>query len=150
MDKSTPNRSPPCPLYSEPFIEWYSPSPPASPLDLLMSTSSSPPIDGDASRFYPLLPGELAGLATLSDDSSLANEIDLARVTLRRVMAQMDQTPADPETLAKLGALVMSGARTIARLLRDQRALTGQAADGIAGAIGQALDELSIELGIEL
>ncbi len=111
---------------------------------------TSPPTDGDASRFYPLLPGELADLAALSDDRSLEDEIGVARVTLRRVMAQMDQTPADPETLAKLGALVMSGARTIARLLRDERALTGQAADGIAGAIGQALDELSIELGLEL
>jgi hypothetical protein len=111
---------------------------------------TSPPTDGDASRFYPLLPGELAGLEALTDDSSLENEIRVARVTLRRVMAQMDQTPADPETLAKLGALVMSGARTIARLLRDERALTGQAADGIAGAIGQALDELSVELGLEL
>ena len=114
------------------------------------SPPSDSPIDSDASRFYPLLPDELEGLAALSEDSSLENEIRVARVTLRRVMAQMDEALDDPEMLVKLGALVMSGARTIARLLRDERALTGQAADGMAGAIGQALDELSVELGLEL
>ena len=36
------------------------------------------------------------------------------------------------------------------RMLRDQRALSGEAADGIAGAIAQALDELATELGTEL
>ena len=32
----------------------------------------------------------------------------------------------------------------------DQRALSGAASDGIAGAIGQALDELATEWGVEL
>jgi len=112
--------------------------------------SSAPPTESDNSCFYPILPFERADLAALSAERSLEDEIGVARVTLRRVMAQMDQTPADSETLVKLGALVMTGARTIARLLRDERALTGKAADGIAGAIGQALDELSVELGLEL
>ena len=38
----------------------------------------------------------------------------------------------------------------VARLLRDQRALSGAAADGIAGAIATALDELTSELGVKL
>jgi hypothetical protein len=38
----------------------------------------------------------------------------------------------------------------LGRLMRDQRALSGKAADGIAGAIAQALDELSTELGADL
>jgi len=41
-------------------------------------------------------------------------------------------------------------ASRLGRLLRDQRALSGEAADGISGAIAQALDELSTELGVEL
>ena len=41
-------------------------------------------------------------------------------------------------------------ASRLGRLLRDKRALSGEAADGIAGAIAQALDELSTELGVEL
>jgi hypothetical protein len=34
--------------------------------------------------------------------------------------------------------------------MRDQRALSGAAADGISGAIAQALDELSTHMGVEL
>lgn len=37
----------------------------------------------------------------------------------------------------------------LGRLMRDHRAITGEAADGIAGAIAQALDELGTELGIQ-
>ena len=49
------------------------------------------------------------------------------------------------ELLALFGQLLSR----LGRLLRDQRAITGEAADGIAGAIAQALDELSTELGIQ-
>jgi hypothetical protein len=41
-------------------------------------------------------------------------------------------------------------ASRLGRLLRDRRALSGEAADGISGAIAQALDELSNELGTDL
>ena len=50
----------------------------------------------------------------------------------------------------QLFALHGLNASRLGRLLRDQRALSGEAADGIAGAIAQALDELSSELGAEL
>jgi len=52
--------------------------------------------------------------------------------------------------LVKLFALHGQNASRLGRLLRDQRALSGEAADGIAGAIAQALDELSTELGTDL
>jgi len=54
------------------------------------------------------------------------------------------------DNLARLFALHGQNASRLGRLLRDQRALSGAAADGIAGAIAQALDELSTELGTEL
>jgi hypothetical protein len=38
----------------------------------------------------------------------------------------------------------------LGRLMRDQRAISGEAADGIPGAIAQALDELSTHLGVDL
>jgi hypothetical protein len=41
-------------------------------------------------------------------------------------------------------------ASRLGRLLRDRRALGGEAADGISGAIAQALEELSTELGTDL
>ncbi len=56
----------------------------------------------------------------------------------------------DIEAMAKLLALHGQNASRIGRLLRDKRALSGASADGILGAIAQALDELSTELGIVL
>ncbi len=52
--------------------------------------------------------------------------------------------------MARLLALHGQNASRIGRLLRDKRALSGASADGILGAIGQALDELSTELGVPL
>jgi hypothetical protein len=54
------------------------------------------------------------------------------------------------EDLIKLFAIHGQGASRLGRLLRDQRALSGQSADGLSAAIAAALDELSTELGITL
>jgi hypothetical protein len=109
-----------------------------------------------------LNPEELADLILYADDLSLDDEIACARVSLRRLLALLDastlatyeepenQRALTPTDYARLTGLALQATRTIARLLRDQRALTGEAADGIAGAIAQALDELSTEWGIEL
>ena len=52
--------------------------------------------------------------------------------------------------LFRVFELYTQASSRLGRLLRDKRALSGDAADGIAGAIAQALDELSTELGVEL
>ena len=52
--------------------------------------------------------------------------------------------------LARLFQIHGLNASRLGRLLRDQRALSGEATDGIAGAIAQALDELATELGTDL
>lgn len=78
---------------------------------------------------------------------------DLARKQLqlsRLIEAQLSQTDVDLDALGRLFALHGQNASRLGRLLRDRRALSGDAADGIAGAIAQALDELSTELGTEL
>ena len=114
--------------------------------------------------FYsPVLrPDEIADLVTYADDLSLDDEIACARVALRRVLALLTtdtvspfEDPANQQRLtatdyARLAALALAGTRTVAKLLRDKRALSGEAADGISGAIAQALDELSTEWGVEL
>ena len=107
-----------------------------------------------------LKPDELSDLFTYADDLTLDDEIACARVVLRRLLALLDAPtitdpngdshPLAPPDLARLFGLSLQATRTIARLLRDKRALTGEAADGISGAIAQALDELSTEWGIEL
>jgi hypothetical protein len=107
-------------------------------------------------------PQELADLVMYSDDMTLDDEIGCARVALRRLLVLLDasdvrnyEDPDDAEPMthadyARLMGLALQATRTIARLLRDKRALSGDAADGIAGAIGQALDELASEWGLVL
>lgn len=66
----------------------------------------------------------------------------------KQMGAETDKT--DIEDLVRLLQLHGQNASRLGRLLRDQRALSGEAADGIAGAIGAALDELSTQWGIDL
>lgn len=97
-------------------------------------------------------PDELAALVQYSDDMTLDDEIAVARVALRRALAALS-APKDGEQgrlvaladFGRLAAVVFAGTSTVARLLRARRALSGDAADGIAGALAQALDELSTE-----
>ena len=69
-----------------------------------------------------------------------------------RLLAEEARSPGtlSMQDLARLMALHSQNASRLGRLLRDKRALSGEAADGFAGAIGQALDELSTEWGIDL
>jgi hypothetical protein len=54
------------------------------------------------------------------------------------------------EDVARVLKIHGMNASRLGRLLRDKRALSGKAADGIAGAVAQALDELSTELNVDL
>lgn len=85
------------------------------------------------------------------EENSLSPEIASTRAVLRRLFLLLSEQPdLDPATMARLVPLAFRGALAVAQLLRDQRALSGEAADGIAGAIAQALSELSTEWGIDL
>ena len=114
--------------------------------------------DDEALSFYAgvLEAGELADLVAFADDLSVDDEIACARIALRRVLAELSKEGEEggatlsASEFARLAALAFQGTSTIARLLRDRRAIRGESADGISGAIAQALDELSVEWGIEL
>jgi hypothetical protein len=60
------------------------------------------------------------------------------------------QEAATLSELTHLLRIYGQNASRLGRLLRDRRALSGDAADGISGAIAAALDELSTELGTDL
>lgn len=66
------------------------------------------------------------------------------------ITARLEDPETDVANIAHLFALHAQTASRLGRLLRDRRAITGDAADGIAGAIGQALDELGSILGADL
>jgi hypothetical protein len=88
-------------------------------------------------------------LETLPSSSGL-DEILIARIALRRVLIFLDHngnlTPADFLAAARL---VLQATRTVALLLRDKRALGGEAADSFLQSLAVALDELNTLWGLE-
>jgi len=85
---------------------------------------------------------DVGRLAT-AGDVSVDQEIGMLRIAMRRVL----EAPIDP---ARALQLLGRACGQLATLMRAKRALSGEAADGLAGAFAKALDELSTELGIEL
>jgi len=109
----------------------------------------SPP----TANFYDALftPEEIADLIAqaIKDSKPLVDEIGIVRVTTRRVMEGLHQE-LEPSEYVKIARQVISGAESIARLLRSQRVITGETADSIAGVIGQALELFGEEIGLDL
>ena len=91
--------------------------------------------------FYSVDPDQV----TIND--AIADLTDKMR-RLDRLMAQHEEQGNGQ--LAYLFAIYTQASSRLSRMLRDRRALSGEAADGIAGAIAQAMDELGTELGVDL
>lgn len=91
-----------------------------------------------------------------TDRPSLDKEIALQRQVNERLLALWDGLEHDQEAdetrglQVKVATALTAGTGRVARLLRDQRALSGEAAEGLTEAIAQALDELSTEVGVAL
>jgi len=94
---------------------------------------------------------EIADILASADVPALTAEILAAQVAVRRVLEYLENNGGlnDKDFQASI-ALVFTGTSTIGRLLRSQRSLTGLASEEIAEAIATALDQLSIELGLDL
>ena len=88
---------------------------------------------------------------SMAGDPSLLDEIAFTRVVIRRLACLLNEIEHlnidDATTLANA---LFRGTGRVAALLKTERAISGDAADGIAGAIAQALDELSTEWNIDL
>lgn len=93
---------------------------------------------------------EIADLITYAIDETLDDEIAVTRVALRRVFTLLKLANLEPKEYTHLASLAFVGARTVGRLLRDKRALSGEAADGLTTTLTAALDELATELGIDV
>lgn len=92
---------------------------------------------------------DVQALAVVASKSGLDDEIALTRVAIRRLAERIEEV-GDADGVIALSSALFAGAGRVAALLKTQRAISGEAADGIAGAIAQALDELSIEWGATL
>ncbi|NIV33212.1 MAG: hypothetical protein GWN58_28330 [Anaerolineae bacterium] len=95
---------------------------------------------------------ELADLVIYAAEQSLEDEIACTRTAVRRTLAYLQErsgSMSESEFLQATG-LLFQGARTIARLLREQHALTGGEDSRLQAIIDAALDGLSEDLGIQL
>lgn len=92
--------------------------------------------------------GELAQLVADAGDRSLEDELAITRLALRRLTQILNDDEAQPSQIQAIAPLIFTGSRAVARLLRADRALSGEAADGLNGAISQAIDELMNEWNI--
>lgn len=88
-------------------------------------------------------PEDLARLAPLLERLSLDDEIWMVRMINDRLLQRLQEGPVDDELLVRLARLLYQGAGQVARLLRDRRAITGDAEEGFAQAMGRVLDELN-------
>lgn len=89
----------------------------------------------------------------LPKDCSIDAVIDTLfqqQLELDAYLQQMWGADVELKELVQLLRVHGQNAFHLGRLLRDRRALAGEAGDGIAAAISQALDELSTELGVDL
>ena len=84
---------------------------------------------------------DLASLAIVGADATLDDEIAFTRVVIRR-LADMINAASTIDEAVRISDGLLRGTGHVAALLKTKRALSGKAADGIAGAIGVALDEL--------
>jgi hypothetical protein len=86
-------------------------------------------------------------------DGAIAGLADKMR-RLDAIIASHDEVrgPAWPPdaALIRMFSLYTLACSRLSRLLRDRRALSNEAADSLAGAVAQVLDELGTEWGIEL
>ena len=69
---------------------------------------------------------------------------------LTAYMGRCLEAGVEVEEMARLFALHGQNASRLGRLLKDQQALSEESSDVLYEVIGQALDEISEELGIEL
>ena len=88
----------------------------------------------------------------VGDLTSLDDIIEDLAIRQARLSAYIDSQGEDVsvDEIVQLLRLHGQNASRLERLLRAKRALSGEAADGLSGAIAQVLDELSAELGVEL
>ena len=92
---------------------------------------------------------EIAELVEHAMEYDLEDEITALRVRMSRIMKQLEEE-LPVEEYARLTDLQVKLSSTIARLMRAQRAISGESAEGFSGAFAQAMDELANEWGLDI
>jgi hypothetical protein len=106
-----------------------------------------------------LQPDEVADLEIVAEDTTIDDEIAIARIALRRVFKMLltgatlgdDPQPLSPSDQVRLLGLVFRGVGSISRVLRIRQQLPGfEENDPIHESLVAAYEELTQKWGIEL
>jgi hypothetical protein len=92
---------------------------------------------------------EVVDLLNSAIDKELSDELDAARVAVRRTLQQLEQQLL-PTEYAQLVNLIFRGTRTIAGLLQAQLDLSRDKSEFLVAALAQALDEIGKEKDADL
>ena len=92
---------------------------------------------------------EIADMVGLAMDDTLDDELAASRIAVRRVMQQLHEELSADE-YAHMAGIIFRGTNTIARLLRVNRELSEEMDTQFAAGIGEALDMIGPEIGIDL
>jgi hypothetical protein len=101
---------------------------------------------GDGGNWQPT--GRPPGSEAIDD--VIADLAEKQRRLSELIEEALAQDEAGLGAISRLFALHGQNASRLGRLLRDRQALTGETTDRVLGSIAQALDELSVELGVDL
>lgn len=94
---------------------------------------------------------ELSNALSILNHPPLGDELSVIRITLSRLLAIISGEPEMAAgQLARLAPIIFEGARTVARLLRDQRAISDETEEKLASSVGSALTEIGGEIGLQL
>ena len=92
---------------------------------------------------------EIADMVGLAMDDTLDDELAATRVAVRRVMQQL-QEELSADEYAHMAGIIFRGTNTVARLLRINKALSKEMDAQFAAGIGEALDYLGGDFGLDL
>jgi hypothetical protein len=114
------------------------------------STAGAPPGNRNAVKhgFYSQIYTEedLADIASVAAAADLSDEIALLRVFIRRVAVEGVETMQAPELLSAISR----ACGRLTQMLKAQRQISGEAADGFQQALAEVLDGLAEELDLGL
>lgn len=88
---------------------------------------------------------DIIDLINAAADGSLEEEIANSRIIVGRLTKALADSDIQPLEYAKLAMAAFSGMNSVARMLRDKRVLSGEAANGVSEAMARVVEELSAE-----
>ena len=93
---------------------------------------------------------ELADLVAAGNLKTLEDEVAIARVVLRRLLEYLQGEDLPPDEIKTIAPLVLRATGRIARLLKDQKLVSGETGDAVMAWLADAVTLAANEIGVDL